>query len=60
MAKLVGLQFRFQYRRGLDNGAADALSRVGKQFEVAALSACQQAWMQEVINSYDTDADAQE
>lgn len=60
MSKLVGLQFRFQYRRGLDNGAADALSRVGKQFDVAALSTCQPTWVQEVANSYETDADAQE
>lgn len=60
MAKLVGLQFRFQYRRGLDNGAADALSRVGKQFELAALSTCQPDWVQEVANSYATDANAQE
>nr|XP_020156465.1 uncharacterized protein LOC109741791 [Aegilops tauschii subsp. strangulata] len=44
----------------MGNGAADALSRVGKQFEVAALSACQLARVQEVINSYATDADAQE
>lgn len=60
MSKLVGLQFRFQYRRGLDNGAADALSRVGKQFDIAALSTCQPTWVQEVANSYETDADAQE
>lgn len=58
MAKLVGLQFLFQYRRGLDNGADDALSRMGKQFEVAALSACQPVWVQEVINSYAPDTDA--
>ena len=29
MAKLVGLQFKFLYRRGSENGAADALARVG-------------------------------
>ena len=45
MAKLVGLQFRFQYKRGLDNGVTDALSPMGKQFELAALSTCQSAWV---------------
>lgn len=28
MTKLVGLQFQFQYKKGEDNKAADALSRV--------------------------------
>ena len=49
MAKLVGLQFRFQYKRGLDNGAADALSRVGKQLDLAVFSTCKPPWMQEVV-----------
>uniref|UniRef100_A0A8R7RBD8 Reverse transcriptase domain-containing protein n=1 Tax=Triticum urartu TaxID=4572 RepID=A0A8R7RBD8_TRIUA len=53
MAKLVGLQFKFWYRRGSDNGAADALN-------LDALSIYQPAWVQEVANSYATDADAQE
>uniref|UniRef100_A0A453IXZ7 Reverse transcriptase domain-containing protein n=1 Tax=Aegilops tauschii subsp. strangulata TaxID=200361 RepID=A0A453IXZ7_AEGTS len=60
MSKLVGLQFTFQYRRGAENGAADALSRVGAALSVAALSLCQPAWVQEVANSYATDATAQE
>jgi hypothetical protein len=38
MSKLVGLQFKFQYRRGVDNGAADALSRVGAALDIVALS----------------------
>lgn len=45
MSKLVGLQFHFQYKRGVDNGAADALSRVGTHFEAAALSLGQPAWV---------------
>lgn len=60
MSKLVGLQFKFQYRRGVDTGAADALSCVGAALDVAALSLCQPTWVQEVANSYATDADAQE
>lgn len=60
MAKLVGLQFKFCYRRGCDNGAADALSHVGAALNLDALSICQPAWVQEVANSYATDADAQE
>lgn len=60
MSKLVGLQFSFKYRRGVDNGAADALSRVGHLLALDALSICQPQWLQEVANSYETDADAQD
>lgn len=59
MAKLGGLHFSFKYKRGLDNGAADALSRVGQHMECAAISTCQPDWLQEVANSYSTDVDAQ-
>lgn len=60
MAKLVGLQFRFQYKRGPDNGAADALSRVGHLLTANALSLCHPLWVQEVANSYETDTEAQD
>lgn len=54
MAKLVGLQFQFKYKKGIDNGAADALSRVGHLMET---SVCKPDWIQEVLNSYTTDGD---
>lgn len=41
MSKLVGLQFTFRYKKGADNGVADALSRVGHRHALAALSVCQ-------------------
>lgn len=59
MSKLVGLQFRFQYKRGCDNGAADALSRVCHLLALNALSVCHPQWTQEVLNSYITDTEAQ-
>lgn len=34
MAKLVGLRFKFQYKRGVDNGAANALSRVSHRLHL--------------------------
>ena len=57
---MVGLQFSFKYRRGADNGAADALSRVGHILSLDALSVCQPQWLQEVSNSYETDTDSQD
>ena len=40
MSKLVGLQFSFKYRCGVENGTADALSRVGHLLALDALSTC--------------------
>jgi hypothetical protein len=54
MSKLIGLQFQFKYKKGVENNAADALSRVGYLMET---SVCQPAWVQEVVNSYTTDPD---
>jgi hypothetical protein len=59
MSKLVGLQFQFQYKRGVENGAADALSRVGQLLSANALSFYQPQWLPEVTNSYETDDHAQ-
>jgi hypothetical protein len=42
MAKLVGLQFQFTYKWGVDNGAADYLSRVGHLMDI---SVCLSSWL---------------
>ena len=60
MSKMAGLQFSFRYKKGVDNSAADVLSRVGHLLELDALSICQPQWLQEVANSYETDPDSQE
>jgi hypothetical protein len=52
MTKLVGLQFQFRYKKGIENNAADSLSRVGHLLE---MSVCQPDWLHEVTNSYTTD-----
>lgn len=58
MAKLVGLQFTIKYKKGIDNGAADSLSRVGHVLEAQTISSCKPDWVQEILNSYATDANA--
>uniref|UniRef100_A0A0A8YT52 Integrase catalytic domain-containing protein n=1 Tax=Arundo donax TaxID=35708 RepID=A0A0A8YT52_ARUDO len=58
MTKLIGLQYKFQYKHGPDNKAADALSRIGHFFALQSVSVCQPAWVQEVLNSYHVDDQA--
>lgn len=60
MTKLIGLQYRFQYKKGVENKSADALSRVGHFFALQSISVTQPQWIQEVINSYVVDPMAQQ
>jgi hypothetical protein len=60
MAKLAGLQFKLQYKKGAENKVAAALSRVGHAFECSAISCGTPVWLQEVVNSYATDVNAQQ
>jgi hypothetical protein len=55
MARLMGLKFKITYTKGKDNVAADALSRVASVMTLQSLSAVKPAWIQEVLNSYQTD-----
>jgi hypothetical protein len=59
MVKLVGLQFKFQYKKGSDNKVVDALSRVAQTFSLHGTSVMVSIWIQEVINSYVVDDTAQ-
>ena len=60
MNRLMGLQFRVVYKKGTDNTTADALSRVGHLLALQAVSTLQPTWIQELLNSYATDAAAQQ
>jgi len=59
MTRLMGLQFKIFYKQGKDNVAADALSRVAHLMSLQAVYQVQPQWVQEVLNSYATDAQAQ-
>ncbi|KAL0439603.1 UNVERIFIED_CONTAM: Transposon Ty3-G Gag-Pol polyprotein [Sesamum latifolium] len=56
VAKLLGLSYEVQYKKGNENRAADALSRVEHQDnepQCTAISTQIPLWMQEVQNSYE-------
>jgi hypothetical protein len=60
MAKMMGLQFQIVYKKGVENAVADALSRVSYLMALSQVSEVQPLWVQEVLNSYETDMEAQE
>jgi hypothetical protein len=47
-------------RQGKENAAVDALSRIPHLFNIESYSEVKPLWIQEVVNSYATDLDAQE
>jgi hypothetical protein len=56
----MGLQYKIIYKKGKENVVADALSRVGHMMVLQTLDEVEPLWVQEVINTYVTDEEAQE
>lgn len=57
MTKLLGLQYRLQYKKGEENSTADALSRKisGNTGELLAISTCIPLWLTELAAGYKED-----
>lgn len=57
LTKLLGLSYTIQYKKGIDNCVADALSRKEMENEVSmnAITIMRPSWMEEVLKSYEQD-----
>ena len=53
----MGLRYKILYKKGVDNQVADALSRVTNNpyQTLAAVSALQPVWLQELVDAYHSD-----
>jgi hypothetical protein len=61
LTKMMGLQYKVVYKKGIHNGAADALSRKAPaSSQVLAISTVQPAWLTSVQASYVDDPQAQQ
>nr|ADB85290.1 putative retrotransposon protein [Phyllostachys edulis] len=55
LVKLLGYNYKVEYKRGRENKATDALSRVRYNDQVVAISAVTPVWILEVLASYEGD-----
>lgn len=53
LVKLMDLDYKIQYKKGITNAAADALSRCTRDEEVAAISECVSSWIQKLKEGYE-------
>lgn len=54
--KLLGLQYRVVYKKGVDNRVADALSRKSSHdSQCASISVCVPVWLSEILEGYALD-----
>lgn len=59
-SKLLGLQYKVVYKKGVENGAADALSRMPPvESALFSLSTAVPQWLLQVADSYVQDVKAQ-
>lgn len=58
--KLLGLQYKGIYKKGIENSAADALSRCSPDDQLLALSTVKPQWLSNIQSTYDQDPLAQE
>lgn len=59
LTKMMGLSYRIEYKKGINNAAADSLSRRPHgPDELLALSSTQPMWLDDILSSYTQDPKA--
>ena len=58
--KLLGLQYKLVYKKGLENKAAAALSRQSTSDQLLAISVSTPKWLEIIIEGYQQDPDAKQ
>ena len=56
----MGLEYTIQYKRGITNAAADALSRRDQQQSVLAISSAIPSWMETLVAGYEEDTSSKQ
>jgi hypothetical protein len=54
----MGLLYKILYKKGAENGAADALSRCHHPKQILAISSIKHLWLDAVVLSYQADPKA--
>lgn len=57
LTKLMGLNYKIVYKKGVDNKVADALSRLtpADTYDISAMSTVKPLWLQDIQSSYHSD-----
>ena len=58
LLKLMDLRYKIQYKKGVTNAAADALSRVMEEPHILAISLSTPAWLNRLQQGYEDDDEA--
>jgi hypothetical protein len=55
LIKLLGFNYKVEYKQGKHNKVADALSRATYSYELMAISTVVPSWISQVLQSYEND-----
>lgn len=60
MVKLMGYNYKIEYKRGKENRAADALSRRPQTYHIMSISTAVPLWINDILSSYALDEKCKE